>query len=335
MAGVVGVWMAYAFVGFGLLLLIIGSEAVMRGGIGLSRSFGLSPLLIGLLVVSAGTSAPELVVSLQGAFHGAPGLAFGNIVGSNIVNLLLILGMGAVMRPIPTSPKTVLRDGGVLVLASAALVLLAESGVITRQDGWLLLAGFVAYLVLCFVTDWRRPSSLGGVEARVPAQGERVPTPAMSVIVLLFGLACLFFGGSYVVDGGIAVARLYHVPPAVIGLTVIALGSSLPELATTIAAAVRGQTAIAMGNLIGSNIFNILLVLGATSTVHPLQVAHLVANADIFIMMGAALVLPLMLASRWQLTRAQGVLLVFCYFAYLAFVAWRQGYVPAGALGAI
>jgi len=327
--------MAYAFVGFGFLLLIIGSESVLRGAVGLSKTFGLSPLLIGLLVVSTGTSAPEMVVSLQSALHAAPDLALGNIVGSNIANILLILGIGAVMRPIPASPKIVMRDGGTLIAASVILLVLVESGTIGRRDGWMLLAGFAVYVVVSFVTDWRRPSPLCGSEVRALARRDGEPTPAMSTIILIFGLACLYFGGGYVVNGAVVLARLYHVPQAVIGLTLVAVGSSLPELATTMVAALRGQTALAIGNLIGSNIFNILLVLGLTATVHPLSVSPLVARADIYVMMAAAVALPLMLASRWRLTRPQGVFLVLGYAVYLAFVAWRLGYVPAGLLGAV
>lgn len=323
--------MAYAFVGFGLVLLIIGSESVLRGGIGLSKIFGLSPLLIGLLVVSAGTSAPELVVSLEGAFHGAPDLALGNVIGSNLVNILLILGFGAMMRPIPTSPKIVLRDGGVLVAVSAALFLMVRGGSITRQDGWMLLAGFLAYVLLSFFTDRRRVPSHRTGDVRDREGGG--PTPAMSALLLIFGLACLYFGGAYVVDGGVAVARLYHVPQAVIGLTLIAVGSSLPELATTIVASIRGQTSIAIGNLIGSNIFNILLVLGITATVHPLSVSPMVAGADIYLMLGAAVVVPLMLAARWELGRAQGAFLMLAYLGYLVFVAWRQGFLTPGLFG--
>lgn len=325
--------MAYAFVGFGLVLLIIGSESVLRGGVGLSKILGLSPLLIGLLVVSAGTSAPELVVSLEGALHGAPDLALGNVVGSNLVNILLILGFAAMMRPIPTSPKIVLRDGGVLVAASVALFLLVRARTITQQDGWLLLAGFVAYVLLSFFTDRRRAPAHSTGEARAREQDKGDLTPAMSTILLIFGLACLYFGGAYVVDGGVAVARLYHVPQAVIGLTLIAIGSSLPELATTIVAAMRGHTSIAIGNLIGSNIFNILMVLGVTAAVHPLSVSPLVAGADIYLMLGAAVLLPLMLASRWQLGRAQGAFLVLAYLGYMVFLAWRQGYLAPGLLG--
>lgn len=323
--------MAYAFVGFGLVLLIIGSESVLRGGIGLSKIFGLSPLLIGLLVVSAGTSAPELVVSLEGAFHGAPDLALGNVIGSNLVNILLILGLGAMMRPIPTSPKIVLRDGGVLVAASVALFVLVRAGTITGQDGWMLLAGFLAYVLLSFFTDRRRAPSHRTGDVRDREGGG--PTPAMSALLFIFGLACLYFGGAYVVDGGVAVARLYHVPQAVIGLTLIAVGSSLPELATTIVAAIRGQTSIAIGNLIGSNIFNILLVLGITATVHPLSVSPMVAGADIYLMLGAAVVVPLMLAARWELGRAQGALLMLAYLGYLVFIAWRQGFLAPGLFG--
>ncbi len=321
--------MAYAFVGFGLALLIIGSEAVLRGGVGLSKTFGLSPLLIGLLVVSAGTSAPELVVSLEGAFHNAPALALGNVIGSNLVNILLILGMGALIRPIPTSPKIVLRDGGVMAASSVALVVLVSFGAITRQYGWMLLAGFAAYVILSFATDWRRAPQHCASEVRAHSRGDAEPTPSMSIIMLIFGLACLYFGGSYVVDGGVALARAHHVPQAVVGLTLIAFGSSLPELATTIAASLRGQSSIAVGNLIGSNIFNILLVLGVTATVHPLAVSHLVSDVDLYAMLAAALVLPLLLASRWQLTRAQGAMLVLSYVAYIATLAWRQGYIPA------
>lgn len=326
--------MAYAFVGFGLILLIVGSESVLRGGVGLSKFAGLSPLLIGLLIVSAGTSAPELVVSLQAAVHEAPDLALGNIVGSNIVNILLILGLGAVLRPIPVSPKTVLRDGGALVAASIALFMLLERGIISHRSGWMLLAGFAAYVTVSFLTDWRRPSPDKDGEARADARDGREPSAAMSAILLLFGLACLYFGGGYVVDGSLAIARIFHVPQAIIGLTLVAIGSSLPELATTIGASIRGHTSIAAGNLIGANVFNILFVLGLTAVVHPMTVSRQMAGADIYVMMAAAALLPLMLASRWRLTRAQGVFLVLSYLVYLGFVALRLGLLPAAVPGA-
>lgn len=317
--------MVYAFLGIGFALLLLGSEAVLRGGICLSKTFGLSPLLIGLLVVSAGTSAPELIVSLQAATHGAPDLALGSVIGSNIVNTLLIFGLGALIRPMPSSPKIVWRDGGTMIVASLALLVIIRIGSVTREFGLLLLAGYAAYLVLAFITDWRRPAPLSVAEARVHSRHSET-SPALSVFLMLFGLVCLFFGAHFAVDGGVTVARTFHVPEAMIGLTLVALGTSLPELATTVAASFRGHTEIASGGLIGSNIFNILLGLGLTAAIHPLAVSPAIAGADIFVMVGAAVVLVPLLASSWRLTRLQGLFLIVCYAGYIGFVAWRLGY---------
>ncbi len=322
--------MAYAFVGFGLFLLIVGSEAALRGGVGLSRNLGFSPLLIGLLVVSIGTAAPELVVSLQSALRQAPDLALGTVIGSNIVNILLILGLGALIRPIPVSPKAVLRDGSALVLSSIALLALAEAGRIPRSCGLVLLGGFAVYLLVCFLTDWRRPTPDSSAQARALSRGDLVSTPAASIILLLFGLACLYFGGGYVVDGGLTVARFYRVPEAVIGLTVVAVGLSLPVLAMTVTASIRGQASLAAGNLIASSIANILLALGLTASIRPLTVSAQVAGADIYVMTAVAVLVPLLLASRWRLTRGQGFFLILAYLAYLGFVAWRHGLMPSG-----
>lgn len=325
--------MAYVFLAVGLVLLVAGSDLVVRGGVGLSRALGLSPLLIGLVVVSAGTSLPELVVSLQAAFREAPGLAVGNVVGSNIVNILLILGLGALIRPVPSSPKVVIRDGSVLIVASLALLLVTRGGTINAHIGWLFLAGFVAYLVLSFFTDWRRGGGASSAGARGPEISASQASLGMAALLLAFGLVALYFGARYLVDGGVAIARTYHVPEAVIGLTVIAIGTSLPELATTVFASARGQTNIAVGNLIGSNIFNILLVLGATAVVHPLPVSSLVAHFDVYVMVGAALLVVPLMASAWRVSRMQGLLLVLCYVAYMGFIAYRQGLVTPAMIG--
>lgn len=325
--------MAYAFVVFGLLLLIVGGETVLRGGVGLSRLAGLSPLVIGLMVVSSGTSAPEMVVSLQAAARGAPDLVIGNIIGSNIVNVLLILGFGALLRPIPVSPKIVLRDGGALMIASIALFVLTESGTFSRQSGMLLLAAFVLYMIVSFASDWRRPMALERADIDPLTDGGRQPAPAASLLLLIFGLVCLYFGGGFVVDGGLAIARLYHVPQAVVGLTLVTVGSSLPELVTTIVASVRGHTSIAAGNLIGSNVFNIFFVLGITSLVYPFAVPRHLFRVDAAVMVAAALILPPMLASRWRMTRMQGFLFMASYAVYLFFLAWRYGILTVPALG--
>ena len=326
--------MAYWFLGAGLALLLFGSEAVVRGGVGLSRALGLPPLVIGVLVIAAGTSAPELAVSLQAALDGSPDIALGNIVGSNIVNLLLILGLAALIRPMPSSPKVVLRDGGTLLIASIALVLIARGGVVTRTDGLMLLAGFAAYVVLTFFTDWRRPTEHSVPCARALARfGGEAPSATAGMFILLFGLVGLALGAHFTVGGGLALAREFHVSEALIGLTVMALGASLPELVVTVVAAARGRTELAIGHLIGSSIFNILAALGATAAIRPLTVAPALAAADIFVMLGAgALLLPL-LASGWRLSRPQGAMLLASYVGYVVFLAWRQGFVTPAMIG--
>jgi len=326
--------MEYAVIGAGLLLLVVGGETVLRGGVGLSRALGLSPLLIGLLVISAGTSAPELVVALRAASHHAPDIALGNLVGSNIVNILLMLGLGALMRPIPSPPKLVFRDGGVMLAASIALVVIAQQGVVTRQIGLYLLAAFATYIVLCFFTDWRRPAQLSISETRAFARlnGHDMAT-GLALFLLAFGLICLFFGARFVVSGGVAIARDYHIPEDIIGLTVIAFGTSLPELTTTVVASARGQTSIAIGHLIGSNIYNILGVLGLTAFLYPMPVSHEIAGVDVFVMAGAAALIIPLAASGWRITRWQGAFLTLCYFAYIASLAWRMGYVTRAMVG--
>jgi cation:H+ antiporter len=317
--------MVYGFLGIGFALLILGSETALRGSIGMSRAMGLSPLLIGLLVISIGSSAPELFVSLQAVQHHSPDIAIGNIVGSNIVNILLILGLGALIRPMPSPPKVVFRDGGTMVAASLALVCIAIGGTITRQIGLMLLAGFVAYLVLAFATDWRRPAHNSVAECR--AQTHTSQTSAgVGLFLVLFGMVCLFFGAHFIVDGAVAMARTYQVPEAAIGLTVVALGTSLPELAITFIAAARGRSDIAVGQLIGANVFNILFVLGLTAALHPLVIAPMIANVDVLVMAGVAVLLIPLLATSWRLTRARGFLLILCYVGYSVFLASRLGY---------
>jgi len=317
--------MAYGFLVFGFALLILGSETALHGSIGVSRAIGLSPLLLGLLVISTASSAPELFVSLQAVHHASPDIAVGNIVGSNIVNVLLIMGLGALIRPMPSPPKVVFRDGGTLVVASLALLVIAQTGTITRQFGYMLLAGFVAYLILAFATDWRRPAHNSVAECRAHSHSGQV-SGGVGFFLFLFGLVCLFFGAHFIVDGAVAMAQTYQVPQATIGLTAVALGTSLPELAITFLAAARGRSDIAVGQLIGANIFNILFVLGVTAAIHPLAIAPMIANVDALVMAGAALLLIPLLATSWRLTRARGFFLILCYAGYGVFLASRLGY---------
>jgi cation:H+ antiporter len=323
--------MAYEFVGVGVLLLILGSEALLHGGIGLSKSLGISPLLIGLVVVSAATSAPELSVALQSA-RAMPDIALGDVIGSNIINLLLILGLGALMRPLPSPPKIVLRDGGTMLVASLALVAIGWSGTITRDIGLIFLAGYAGYLVLGFVTEWRRPSQISSTETRAHCRNG-VRAPGLSVFLIIAGVAALFFGARCLIDGGLAVGDIYHLPQAMVGLTVVALATSVPELVITIVAFARRHSDIAVGHLIASNVFNLLVVLGLTAVLHPLPVSPVFAHVDLYVMAGAAvLLMPLMMLS-WRVSRPNGIFLLLCYAAYALFLAQRMGFLISPHFG--
>jgi cation:H+ antiporter len=325
--------MAYWFLGGGLLMLLFGSEAVVRGGVSMARAVNLPPLVIGLLVITAGTSVPEFAVSLQAAYAGAPDIALANVVGSNILNLLLILGLAAVIRPLPGSPKVVLRDGTAMLLSALALVSITRNGTVGRVEGYALLSAFVLYIVIHFFSDWRRSPELSVPCARAIArlQGEGLPGTA-GLFYFLFGLVGLGVGSHFAVEGAVVVAREFHVSQAMIGLTVVAFGSSIPELFVTLIAAARGQTQIAIGHLVGSNVFNSLGAVGLTAALVPLSVNPML-NDDLLVMAGAsALFLPLLITS-WRLTRPRGAILVLTYASYLFFLAWRQGLVTPAMMG--
>ena len=318
--------MAYWFLAAGVLLLLIGSEAAVRGGVGLARIFGMPPLLIGILVIASITSAPELFVSLRAATAGAPDIALGDIVGGSIINLLPILGLGALIHPMVSPPKVVLRDGGTMLAGSLAVVFLALGGTVARHDGLLLLAGLAGYVALTFFTDWRRtPDHSVALASALGRMKGEPPHTIAALFLLLFGLIVLPLGAHFSVSGSVAIARDLHLQDAFVGLTVVALGTSLPKLIFTIVAAVRGRTDVAVGHLICANVFNLFGVLGITATVMPLAVSPLLGSADVYVLAAAsAAVLPL-LAMRWRLSRPRGVLLVLAYGCYLAFIVWRQG----------
>ncbi|HEY1629712.1 MAG TPA: calcium/sodium antiporter [Rhizomicrobium sp.] len=316
--------MAYGFVGVGVLLLILGSEALLHGGIGLSKFLGLPHLLIGLVVVSTATSAPELAVALNAA-KSHPEIAIGCIVGGTIANILLILGLGALARPLPSPPKIVFRDGGTMLVACLALIVIAIGGTITRRYGLILLGGFVAYLALTFATEWRRPYQHSATEARANCR-DADRAPGVNFFILALGIAMVFVGARCLMDGGLVLAQMFHLPSAILGLTVVALATAIPELVITITAFTGRYTDAAVSHVLAANVFNLLVVLGLVAVIHPLAIAPLIAHADIYVMAGAALLLmPLMIMS-WRLSRLNGFFLVLCYGGYGAFLAWRMGY---------
>ncbi|MBV8977753.1 MAG: calcium/sodium antiporter [Alphaproteobacteria bacterium] len=324
--------MAYWFFGGGLALLVFGSDWIVRGGVGVTHALRLSPLVIGLLVIGAGTTLPEFAVSLTAAQAGAPDIAIANIAGSNILHVLLILGLAALVRPLASSPKVVLRDGGAMLLASVAIALLAVTGTIGRVEGIAMLAAFVLYLAVVLATDWRRAKehSVSCARAMQHLEGSAA-SGSVGMFLLLFGIVGLTVGAHFTVAGAEILAREYDLAPATVGATAVAFGASLPELFVTLTAAARRQTHLAIGHLIGSNVFNVLGGLGLTAALFPLRVDPPL-QADLFVMaLASALILPLLIAD-WRLTRLRGAFLLVGYAAYLVFLAWRQGWIPAGLI---
>ena len=304
----------------GLVLLVLGGEFLVRGAVRVAERLGVSPLVIGLTLVGFGTSTPELVTSVQAALSGVPGIAYGNVVGSNIANLLLILGAAALITPIAVGSAALRRDGGVMVavtLAFAALGALVPLGVAVG-------AGFVVALALYIYMAFRQESR-GAVREKADALSEADPAlaahggPALpvSLAIALGGLALVVGGGYLLVDGATALARAFGISETVIGLTVVAIGTSLPELVTSVMAALRKQADMAFGNIIGSNIYNILGIAGTTALVSPGPVPAEILGFDNYVMIAAALAVVGLAWTGFRISRREGALLLAGYVLYL------------------
>lgn len=321
------------FVLAGLAMLIAAGDATLRGAVGLSRRLGLSPAVIGLTVVGFGTSMPELVVSVQAALEGRPGFAVGNAVGSNIANSFLILGAGALIAPLRCEPRAMRRDGGAMLAVTVLCVLIALTGQITAWQGAIMLLVLIGFITWSYRQDrkWADlPAALHEKEANVLTN---IPMNGWLIGVLLAaGFLGLAGGATMMVDGAANIAQRIGISDAVVGLTVFAFGTSLPELAAAMMAASRGHTDVAVGNVIGSNIFNILGILGAASLVAPLPFEPSMRTVDIWILLGASLVLMPIIMTGWRVSRREGAVLLACYTAYMASIVWRTGYSETFAL---
>jgi cation:H+ antiporter len=259
-----------SFIG-GLVLLVVGAELLVRGASRLAASFGVSPLVVGLTVVAFGTSAPELAVSIGSAVAGDADIAVGNVVGSNIANVLLILGLSAVIIPLIVKSQLVRFDVPIMIGASILLVVLALDGLLGRADGALMFALVITYVIVLIRKSRRETAE---VLAEFGAEySEESPSVPVNLGLVVVGLGMLVLGSDLLVSAAVAVAERLGVSELVIGLTLVAIGTSMPEIATSIMAAIRGERDIAVGNVVGSNIFNILTVLGLTSLVAPDGVA--------------------------------------------------------------
>ena len=301
--------MDYVYVVAGLIGLFFGGEALVRGAVGIARQMAIPPLLIGLTVVGFGTSTPELLVSVDAAWRGVPDIALGNIIGSNIANILLIVGLTALVWPITVMGATLRRDTLVMVAAALALVPIFALGQMGRVSGIVLVAGLIGYLVWAY----RTPGDPVAADA-----DQSAPQPTWkSVIWVIGGLIVLMVGARFLVDGAVSIARGFGISEAFIGLTIVAVGTSLPELATSLIAALRRQSEIAIGNIVGSNIFNVLGILGITAVITPIPVAGRFLSFDLPVMIAVSLVLTALLLTRPRIGRGMGVALLAGYLAYV------------------
>ncbi len=308
------------FILLSLILLAIGSEGLVRGSSGLASKLGMSPLVIGLTIVAFGTSSPEIVVSLKAATSGSGAVALGNVIGSNIFNIGLILGLSAIICPLKVHQQVISFDGRVAVLVTLLFFVIFFGG-ISRIEGGLLLSGLIVYIFvnIRFATNHTESGTVEAKETEIEH-----PTSGYLFLFLMIsgGLGLLLIGGNLLVHSSIKIARFWGVSEAVIGLTVVAAGTSIPELATSINAAFRSQHDIAVGNVVGSNIFNILGILGLCGLIG-IEGALGIRLSDMLIMLLLTIALYPMLKSGFVLDRFEGVLLLAFYAAYLVFLFVR------------
>ena len=317
-------WMDCLLIILGIVLVLKGADWLTEGAASLARRFNVPEIVIGLTIVAAGTSAPELFVSVASALQDTPDLAVGNVVGSNIMNTLLIVGVTAVVAPMTISRATVAKDIPFSAVASLLLIVLCldtfasidiAGNMLSRIDGFIMLAGFTLFMVYTFSVAKSSPSA---DDAR-----DKAVTPVWkSLLFIVIGLACLVVGSDVFVSSASSVAEQLGVSQSVIGLTIVAGGTSLPELATSVVAARKGQSAIAIGNVIGSNVFNILLILGVTSVICPMQIGG-ITIVDMGVMLLSVLLVWLFSFTRYTVEKWEGVVLTLIYVAYTGWLLYN------------
>ncbi|MCM2342925.1 MAG: calcium/sodium antiporter [Alphaproteobacteria bacterium] len=306
----------------GLVALFFGGEWLVRGSVGVAKRLGVSTLLVSLVVVGFGTSAPELLVCIKAALSGAQDLALGNVIGSNIANILLILGLAAVIRPISCGQASIRRDAVAVLCASLVLAFLSFFHEISRISGALMLGLLFAYMYVAYRQD--KKSSVAEkaqgqelqehIEEEVHVAGD---STTKSVLLVLLGLGLLVLGADWLVNGATSIARAFGISEAVIGLTLVALGTSLPELATAFIASLKGHSDVVIGNVLGSNLFNILGILGVTALIAPLALSGRIVEFDLWLMLGTAVLLYPLIRSGHRITRIEGGFCLFLYAGYI------------------
>lgn len=325
-----------ALVAIGIPALVAGAELLVRGASRLAAAAGISPVVIGLTVVAFGTSAPELAVNVNAVFAGESDVALGNVVGSNIANILLILGIAAMVVALPVAARIIRIDVPIMIGTAVLLLLLAAGGEINRFEGFVLVAGLAAYLYLLW-RQTRAESAAVRFEFATefgpsgPAGGRGGRTVARDIVLVVAGFVLLVLGGRTIVDGAVGIATQLGVPEVVIGLTVVAVGTSLPEVATAVISGLRGEPDLAVGNVIGSCIFNVLAVVGVTASIAPgpIPVPPSLLAFDLPVMVAVSLItLPIVFVG-FAVRRWEGALLVAYYLAYIAYLVLDAVHRPA------
>jgi cation:H+ antiporter len=312
------IWMNIAL---GLVLLLVGGELLVRGAVASARSLGVSPLLIGLTLVGFGTSTPELVTSVTAALNGSPGIAVGNVVGSNIANILFILGLSAVIYPMAVNPKGFKRDALMLSFAALACMAVVLYGRMGMFMGIAFIASLLAYVVFVYLQEKSAPDEAALVAEHVAEDAPKGPSNmALSLGMAIVGIAITIFGAGFLVDGSIAMAKSLGVSDTIIGLTIVAVGTSMPELVTSVMAALRKHADVAYGNIVGSNIFNVLFILGTTSVIQPIDMPPQIAAFDIWVMLAATAMLVYFARTGAKLQRWEGWVFMGCYTAYTGYL---------------
>lgn len=299
----------------GLVILTLSGDALVRGAVAVATHFHVPPLIIGLTIISIGTSSPELFVSIQAAFNDAPGLAVGNAVGSNVANTLLVLGLPALIAPLYFTAPGIRRSTLFMVAISLAFIALSIDGLISATDGLILIALLIIYLTysITIATKARREklSTLDNNDA-APKEGIK-----KSLIFLGLGFVGLAIGAKFIVDGALGLASIWGVGETVVGTTIVALGTTLPEIAATLAAAFRREAGVAIGNVIGSNIFNLLAIIGITSIIIPLPVTSHLLEFDMWVLLASATIIIPIAFLRRPIGKIVGGLLTLAYLTYL------------------
>jgi len=314
----------------GFVLLIVGGELLVRGAVRVAAAIGVSPLVIGLTLVGFGTSAPELVTSVQAALSGSPGIAYGNIVGSNIANILLIVGAAALISPIAVTSAALRRDGGVMLAVAVVFAIIAWAMPLGTAVGAVFVAALAGYIYLAFRQErmaapdghgavYDKGMALENVDDSVAPSAQVAGRGSVFIFLLIAvaGLVLVVFGGRFLVDGAVALARGFGVSETVIGLTIVAVGTSMPELVTSVVAALRRQGDIAFGNIVGSNIYNILGIGGVTAMMAPGRVPETIVAFDNVVMVAVSVLFIAVAWTGFRIARWEGCVLLAGYIAYI------------------